>query len=167
MLNLLEVESAGERSDTGGLKWSHSVGVTEFLTRASVRFLFPEYVVFLSLRHISGGSSNAGPLPVCVYTRDGYLVGGMISLALLFCTFSSQRLTSRSFTRPSSLALFCFSSILSRQGLLVQQARIHMGRRNWGGGLCSIWDSCTLGDRTAVTLGYVRLDIMPLMVFKL
>jgi VIT family len=82
-LGLLEVEAGADGSGNGytptdaehGLKWSQSVGVTEFLLR------FGEGLgAHLHLLHLlcigltllwSRGGPNTPPLPVCIYDRDG------------------------------------------------------------------------------------------------
>jgi VIT family len=94
--SLLEVESGMDQSNGNGqapasatdaehgLRWSHSVGVTEFLLKFGEGFgtrLLPGrllcgahkglFILVISAHFRSRGSSNAPPLPVCIYDWDG------------------------------------------------------------------------------------------------
>ena len=80
-LNLLEVESTTAEQSGGlsdaehGLKWSQSVGLTEFLLKFGQSIgALPHPVCllhYLGSRHVLRGCPNAPHVLVCLYDRDG------------------------------------------------------------------------------------------------
>ena len=86
-----------------GLRWSHSVGVTEFLLKfgegLGTRLFFDWSRLFMSLTKgfffsllCPRGSSNAPPLPVCVYDWDGLSYRGRDPItSLLFYSDCAHR----------------------------------------------------------------------------
>jgi hypothetical protein len=161
--SLLEVESGidqsnGQVSDSAtdaehGLRWSHSVGVTEFLLKfgeglGTRLFLYKGF--FLSLTYIrSRGSPNAPPLPVCIYDWDGLSYRGHDPINSL--PFYPDR------THRAHLLVYlywyCSTYLWCRQGEGYGCSRqgswwICMGRCKYvGGGRCGgssgIWHSWT------------------------
>ena len=125
--SLLEVESAIERSDgphdeERGLRWSQSVGITEFLLKfgeglgASPRSPLSVYCVqdSLSFRVQRRYPHDASTRPP---SRSAWAICWAARF-LCFPISSSQRRTLRSCIRPSSLESCCLFSVLSRRELL-------------------------------------------------
>jgi hypothetical protein len=136
--SLLEVESGLDQGNGGqvvsdsatdaehGLRWSHSVGVTEFLLKfgegLGTRPLPGPLQVFLFKKKNSLQRKFQRAAFTCLHLRLGWaILSGARSH--YFPTFLSRPRTSRSFTRPSLPVLFYLSLVLSRRGLLVQRAR--------------------------------------------
>jgi VIT family len=172
--SLLEVESGMDQSNGNGqapasatdaehgLRWSHSVGVTEFLLKFGEGFgtrllpgrlyvvLIRAYLLLLFSAHFrSRGSSNAPPLPVCIYDWDGLSYWGHDPInSLLFYPDRAHRAH-----LLVHLNWYCSTYLRCRQGegywCSKQGCRwICMGRCKYvGGGRCGgssgICHSCT------------------------
>jgi hypothetical protein len=165
--SLLEVESGMDQSNghasasatdaEHGLRWSQSVGVTEFLlkfgeglgTRVCL-VVFYEVDFYLQGFIRSRGSSNAPPLPVCIYDWDGLSYRGHDPINSLF--FYPDRAHRAHLL--VHLYWYCSTYLRCCQGedywCSKQGSRwICMGRCKYvGGGRCGgssgIWHSCTL-----------------------
>lgn len=93
--NLLEVESAVERDDAlldeeRGLRWSQSVGITEFLLKfgeglgASPLPMICVLCNWTHVRSVCRGGTHTAPLRVCLHDRHGLLVGWRDSFDSVF-----------------------------------------------------------------------------------